>query len=67
MEKTFGTFLQELCNELMSNHGWREHANALLYTQGAPKLMDYILMLWQEGQTVELSADLVEDRLNYPR
>ena len=38
-----GDYIQNVVLVLTAEWGWAEHANALLYTQGAPALMNVLL------------------------
>lgn len=61
---TFGIFFTKVVVELSISHQWHEHANALLYSQGAPELIDYALTLWEDGQGIDLAARLINEKFN---
>ena len=60
---TFGLFLHQVVIELTKAHGWVEHANALLYTPGAPGLVDCLVKMHKDGQSVQDAAAEIASRL----
>jgi hypothetical protein len=55
---SFGQYLQQVVLHLH----WHEYQNALLISQGAPAIVDYIMALWEKGQPPDLTAELVNER-----
>ena len=62
---SFGEYFQNVV-VVLSNLGWNEHANALLYTNGAPRLLNLICRGFFSGIPVQRTAIAVDKALNDP-